>query len=81
MTRLINEPVKVHMKSALSAFIWRKRIYRVDEILSQWREPSQWWNYENLRTFVRVSANHGSVKGIYELYNLGPDWFVHKVID
>ena len=44
MSKLIGEPVKVHMKedSSISAFIWRKRLYRVNEVIGWWREPSEW---------------------------------------
>lgn len=42
MSRLVGEPVKVHLdKEALpEAFIWRKRLYRVEEVFSWWREPA-----------------------------------------
>ncbi|GAI61456.1 unnamed protein product, partial [marine sediment metagenome] len=28
----------------ITAFIWRKRLYRVFEVIGWWREPSEWWN-------------------------------------
>ena len=82
MSKLIGEPVKVHRQndSTISAFIWRRRLYRVDEITSWWREPSEWWNGKAIRLFVRVIARNSSI-GTYELYKLGTEWFLHRVLD
>lgn len=46
MSRLVGEPVRAHVKdnSVITAFIWRKRLYQVEEVLDWWREPSEWWN-------------------------------------
>jgi len=82
VTKLIGEPVKAHTNkdSMLTAFIWRKRLYRVVEVLGWWREPSEWWNGKAMRFFVRVNAENSSV-GTYELYQLGERWFLHRVLD
>ena len=82
MSRLIDEPVKAHTDhdSMLTAFIWRRRLYRVVAVLSRWREPSEWWNGKAMRLFVRVDARNSSV-GTYELYQLGESWFLHRVLD
>jgi hypothetical protein len=50
MSRLIDEPVKVYKNndSRMTAFIWRKRLYRVLD---------------------------------YELYKLGGQWFLSRVLD
>jgi len=58
MSKLIGESVKVCRKdgSSIAAFIWRKRLYRVDGVIGWWREPSEWWNGEAIRLFVRVGA-------------------------
>jgi len=84
MVKLIGEPVKVHedKDSIMTAFIWRKRLYRVLEVVGWWREPSEWWNGKALRFFVRVTAeNPGSGTGTYELYRLGKQWFLSRIID
>jgi len=54
MSKLIGEPVRVHLdKEALpDAFIWRKRLYRVGEIISWWREPAEWWNDKSIRNLA-----------------------------
>ena len=82
MSKLIGEPIKVHMKedSSIIAFIWRKRFYRVNEVIGWWREPSEWWAGKAMRFFVRVNATNSS-PGTYELYKLGEAWFLHRVID
>ena len=82
MSKLIDESVKVHdNKDALpDAFIWRKRLYRVEEIIGWWREPAEWWCGRAMRFFVRVVAKNYST-GVYELYRLGEQWFLHKVLD
>lgn len=82
MAKLIGEPVKaqINKDSMLTAFIWRKRLYRVVEVLGWWREPSEWWSGKAMRFFVRVNAKNSSV-GTYELYQLGERWFLHRVLD
>ena len=82
MSKLVGEPVKVHQNRDLmvTAFIWRKRLYRVLEVLSWWREPSEWWNGRATRLFIRVNAQNSST-GTYELYKLGEQWFLSRVLD
>ena len=54
MSKLIGEPVKgqIDKDSTLAAFIWRKRFYKVVEVLDWWREPSEWWNGKPVRFFI-----------------------------
>ena len=82
MSKLIGETIKVHQDkdSMITAFIWRKRLYRVLEVIGWWREPSDWWNDETIRLFVRVNAKNSST-GSYELYKLGEEWFLSRVFD
>ena len=82
MSKLIGEPVKVHENKGTlpDAFIWRKRLYRVEEVASWWREPAEWWHERSMRFFVRVVARNSSI-GFYELYRLGEQWFLNKVLD
>ena len=82
MSRLIDEPVQVHQNngSIMIAFIWRKRLYRVLDIVGCWREPPDWWNGKSMRLFVRVNAQNSST-GTYELYKLGERWFLSRVLD
>jgi len=82
MSKLIDEPIKAHQNkdSMITAFIWRKRLYRVLEIIDWWREPSEWWNEETVRLFFRVNARSSST-GTYELCKLGEDWFLSRVLD
>ena len=82
MSKLIGEPVKAHTdkESSLTAFIWRRRLYRVVEVHDWWWEPSEWWNGQAARFFVRVNARNSS-EGVYELYRLGEQWFLSRVLD
>ena len=82
MSKLIGEPIKVHQgkDSMVTAFIWRKRLYRVQEIIDWWREPSDWWDQQTMRLFFRVDAQNRNA-GTYELYQLGESWFLSRVID
>jgi len=82
MSKLIGEPVKVHenKESLIDAFIWRKRLYRVLEVVGWWREPSEWWKGKAACLFIRVNARNSSI-GTYELYRLGKVWFLSRVLD
>ena len=82
MSKLINESITVHVgkNSAVSAFIWRRRLYQVSEIISWWREPSRWWEGEPIRLLIRVTANHNS-EGVYDLCKAGKNWSLSRVLD
>ena len=81
MAMLIDEPVKVHRRdSVITSFIWRKRLYRVEEVINWWREPSEWWNKKAMRFFVRVNATNSST-GTFDLYKLNEEWFLHRALD
>jgi hypothetical protein len=82
MTKLIGDPIKVHLDKDLlpDAFIWRKRVYRVTEVLSWWREPAEWWKGQKMRFFIRVNANNTSI-GTFELSRLGESWFLDRLYD
>ncbi|MFC1899533.1 DUF6504 family protein [Chloroflexota bacterium] len=82
MTKLINEPIRVHQNkdSMITAFIWRKRLYKVLEVLGWWRDPSEWWQSKAMPFFIRVNAQNSSV-GTYELYKLGEQWFLSRMLD
>ena len=82
MSKLIGEPIKTHCKDdcTITAFIWRKRLYRVNEVINWWREPSEWWHGKATRFFVRLTATNSST-GTYEMYKLGEEWFLHRVLD
>ena len=80
VTKLINEPVQVH-NSGMSpdTFIWRKRHYRILEVINRWRQPALWDN-NAVYSFLRVNAANSST-GTYELCQIGEDWFLHRVVD
>jgi hypothetical protein len=82
MSKLIGETIKVNLSknSVLTAFIWKKRLYRVNEIINWWREPSDWWNGKAMRFFVRLNATNSST-GTYELYKMGDEWFLSRILD
>lgn len=62
MSKLIGEPIKVHQDkdSIITAFIWRRRLYKVLEVIDWWREPYEWWDGEAVRLFFRVTARNSS---------------------
>jgi hypothetical protein len=49
---------------APSAFTWRNRVYRIQEVQECWRLVGAWWDGECEQTFFRVRTDKG---GIYEL--------------
>ena len=64
MSKLIGEPIKVYRnkESSVTAFIWRRRLYRVLEVLSWWREPAEWWdgNWDYRIPATITAGNYGS---------------------
>ena len=82
VSRLIDEPITVHISKAsvITAFIWRRRLYKVSETLSAWWEPSRWWDGESPRFLIRVAATNRST-GTYELCKIDGRWLLHRVFD
>jgi hypothetical protein len=82
VSKLINEPIIVHISKAsgLTSFIWRRKHYKVSEILSSWWEPSRWWDGEPPKFLIRVAATNRAT-GIYELFKLDGSWFLYRVFD
>ena len=82
MSKLIIEPIQIHINGDHNkmSFIWRKRLYKIKDVLSWWREPSEWWNGEPIRCFLRVNAKNSSI-GTYELFKDGKNWFLYRVLD
>jgi hypothetical protein len=82
MSKLINDQIEVHQgrDSRLRAFIWRKRLYKILAIIGWWREPSSWWDGEQVRLFIRLTAQNYS-SGNYELYKDNESWFLSRVLD
>ena len=82
MSKIINEPITVHINNdlELTAFIWRRRFYKIIETLARWHEPSAWWNGEPIRILLRVTASNRAI-GIYELCKLSKNWFLTRLLD
>ncbi len=82
MSRYIDEPITVHISKEFkpTAFIWRKRLYRVIEILSWWREASDWWDGEPVRMLIRVTAECRG-PATFELCRHGADWSLRRLLD
>ena len=82
MSKILGAPVQVHEHKATlpDAFIWRQRLYRVEEIIGWWREPAEWWYEKAVRFFIRVVARNAGT-GAYELSRLGESWFLERVLD
>jgi len=82
MTKLINEPIKLHQNKDLSpvAFIWKKRLYRITEVFDWWREPADWWDGESIPLFVRVNAKNSNL-GTYELCKVDDNWLLSRILD
>ena len=82
MSKLINEPVTVHLgKDSLpTAFIWRRRLYRITDVLSWWREPAAWWHEGPIKLLIRVNAV-GNTAGVYELSRLNSHWSLDRLLD
>ncbi len=72
MAKLIGEPIRTHTgrDTLPTAFILRKRPYRVVEVLGWWQGPDDWWDEKPVRFSVRINARKSS-EGTQELCQLG----------
>ena len=80
LSKLINEPIIAHVSrlNILTAFIWRKKLYRVLEIIGWWREPGKWWDNEGIRYYLRANAKNTSA-GTYGLCKISDELLLHRV--
>lgn len=79
MPRRYDEPVEVAASpDALSAFIWRGRLYAVRSVVDRWTERRSWWQdptgapRAGERTVWRVEASAGRLAGT-GVYDIGLD--------
>ena len=93
--RRYDEPIAVRSGEGEGAgnpieFLWRRRLWRVLDVETRWRETSDWWSKpgEDLRAeseVWRVIAAPGRAvaPGVYELAHPlgGEDWFLRAVVD
>jgi hypothetical protein len=83
VSRYIDESITVHVEkgeACPAAFIWRRRLYRVSEVLAWWREPAAWWEGEPVLMLVRVTAGRGA-SSAFELCRRDSSWFLHRLLD
>lgn len=83
MSKQIDESIIVHVDKGEvypAAFIWRRRLYRVSEVLCWWREPAAWWEGEAVLIMVRLAARHRS-HGIFELCRRDGGWLLRRLLD
>ena len=82
MLKFVGEPVKAQQNkdSMITSFVWRRRLYEVIEVINWWRDPSEWCNGRAMRLFVRVIARNSNT-GTFEIYQLGQQWFLSRVLD
>lgn len=82
MCKLINEPIIVYEPagSLPKAFIWRRRLYHISEIVGSYREPAHWWKGEPLTHLIRVIASNRS-ESTFELTRVSNGWQITRILD
>lgn len=93
--RRYDEPIEVRSGEVAGEvgpveFLWKRRLWRVLEVESTWRETADWWSRptDDLlaeSTVWRVLAASGrtAVPGVYELAHpvSGGEWYLRAVAD
>lgn len=94
MSRTYRTDRAVHVKCTSGQpeqFIWRDRLYRVNEVLQQWDHSAVWWkdvrvtpSGQDVQTWrVEASAGRCGGPGVYEL-SFDPaagQWFLVRTFD
>lgn len=87
------QPVDVEVDGSLlpTAFIWRGRRYRVEQVLERWRERLPWWRlespspgtYQMERMVWRLVAAPGQTPhtGVFEIAQNGRAWTLLRLSD
>ncbi|MEI2787125.1 MAG: DUF6504 family protein [Candidatus Nanopelagicales bacterium] len=94
MSRTHRSDRTIHVKCASgrpAQFIWRDRLYRVDEVLQQWDKSALWWKDVratptgcDVQTWrVAASAGRFDGHGVYELsFDPAADqWYLVRTFD
>lgn len=76
--RLYLEPITLGIvKNRLREIRWRKRVFRVSEILERWVSQSKWWADEERRFYLRVLTS----AGVLEIYRCGERWVLSRIME
>ena len=86
MSKRYNEPIRVWGDTGEKpqAFVWRGRLYRVQQVIQFWTVNNDWWQKKpehRQYSLVEASGNFGA--GVFELYfeAIKKQWFLSKVMD
>ena len=86
MSKRYNEPIRVwgDSREKPQAFVWRGRLYRVQQVMQLWTVNNGWWQKKpahRQHALVEASGIYGG--GVYELYfeAVKGQWFLAKVMD
>ena len=82
MSRLVNEPIVVYAPagSLPKAFIWRKQLYHISDIIGNYRNPTRWWEGGPLTHLIRVIASSQG-ESIFEIMRVGGGWQIIRILD
>ena len=95
--RRYDEPIEVRSaevggERGPAQFLWRRRLWRVVEVQSRWRETADWWSRpggeddllaESVVWRVLADAGRSSEPGVYDLCcpTGGDAWTLRAVVD
>lgn len=94
--RRYDEPIAVRSGEVDGAigpveFLWRRRLWKVLDVETTWRETADWWSApqqddllaESEIWRVLAAPSRAVVPGVYELAHpvAGDDWFLRAVVD
>jgi hypothetical protein len=76
--KLYLEPVAVeHTGGRPHTILWRRKLYRVIEVLDCWVSQGKWWSSEERRVYMRLLTDGGTL----ELFRRGNEWRLSRLFD
>jgi hypothetical protein len=56
---------------------WRQNTYTVHQILDRWILQNKWWEQEEKRLYYLIETDRATM----EIYRVGPQWTLARVMD
>lgn len=85
MVRRYHDAIEVRVITQPQSFLWRGRIFLIEDIHGQWSERRQWWRSHEPareRQLWRVHASAGqSHSGVFDLALDGDQWLLVQAHD
>ncbi len=79
MTKLYFDAIAVEYREDVpQSFTWRRKVHRVNTVLTRWVVCVEWWRQEVSRRYYKVQCDD---LGVYDIYQERDRWVLERIYD